>query len=345
MTISAFWGEGSMLRAAKDTFFMLCLALSADVITQNVSERILIKSVIIIGGVIAACYIGLWLQQWICLPSLKEQRFTIQSINRWGNDHAINTSLLFGIPIIASWYFFSGKAILLKLLLVATMMLCGFLMVLSKSRGPLLSAMLVLFCISLYRRKKEDFLFMFISVGVVFLFFNYLDHPLLERFKAESYRFYIWNKCLHLFKDYWLFGQGYGTSAEILLSGKPLASHAHNTYLEILRIGGIVGGVLFIYMIVTVFRFSYIHAGNRFFLYWMLFGALCMVTNGRLPLLRPSHVIYIGVWIPFFLFYFSRNRVQLMPLHVYTLQNEKQSNDVDDVIAVQTVNLTDKIKT
>ena len=85
-------------------------------------------------------------------------------------------------------------------------------------------------------------------------------------------------------------------------------SHAHNTYIEILRMSGIIGGILFVFMFCSIVRFSYINSKNIFFLFWLFFGLMWMFVDDGFPLKSPKEMGFFIFWIPLFLFYFQRKR-------------------------------------
>ena len=108
----------------------------------------------------------------------------------------------------------------------------------------------------------------------------------------------------YLSKENPYFGQGLGTSAEIPVVGHGrdfVVGHSHSSILETFRVGGITGGLAFLVMIFCNLRTT-VQASDerRFFLFWLLFGTLCLSTNGRLPIIRPS-VEWFAFWIPMFL--------------------------------------------
>jgi hypothetical protein len=45
--------------------------------------------------------------------------------------------------------------------------------------------------------------------------------------------------------------------------------------------------------------------GRLFFLLWLLYGTLCLLSNGRLLLIRPWQIEFFAFWIPLLCLYFS----------------------------------------
>ncbi|MCL2022691.1 MAG: O-antigen ligase family protein [Betaproteobacteria bacterium] len=316
LAMTSLWGSGKFWEASRYTFFIICLMLSTAVVSQRFSENSVLKFIIGMGLVTAIFYIVAIFLSGRDLMDFVNLRFNFHEINGWGNNNAIESAAIIGVPVIAAWYFFPGKECHVKLMLITTIILCFVLMFVTKSRGPILSVIMVLFCIVLFRREKSDYLLFFLFfalAGLALLSVNNLGDIIVSRFEVESYRIVIWRGTWELFGDHWLFGQGYRMPTGIMLDAiniPVMAAHAHNTFFEVLRIGGIVGGVLFIFMFCSMVRFSYIHSGNRFYLLWLFFGVLCMATNGRLPLIKPTGIEFFEFWLPVFLFYFSRGDIK-----------------------------------
>lgn len=311
LSLSSLWGEGGFFKAIRYSVCILCLMISVEVVSQKYSANFIIKSIIFAGFIAALSFIVVILGPGHDLITFVMERVSLYEISRWGNKNPIDSAVIIGIPVIAAWYFFPGRKIHVQLLLIVTIILCSLFMLATQSRGPVLAVAITLLCIVLYRREKGDFFLLVlfaVLICIAFTLFNTFSDTFVDRFKQENYRLLVWHEALKLFMDHWAFGQGYGTSAKILIippSGS--VTHAHNTAIEILRIGGIIGGVLFVYMFVSMVRFSYIRYRNKFFLFWLLFGLLCLSTNGRLPLVYPGDVEFFAFWLPFLLFYFQKN--------------------------------------
>ncbi|MCL2644653.1 MAG: O-antigen ligase family protein [Betaproteobacteria bacterium] len=313
LSLSALWGEGSFFKALENLLYILCLMLSIENVSQRFTEKFVIKFIIAIGLIAAIIYIFAIFVSSHNLMAIMSGRFSIYDIAGWGRKNQIDTGIIIGLPIIAGWYFFPRKKWHVQLLLIVVIMLCTTILVLvTKSRSPMVAAAITLLCIILYRREKSDLILLFLFfmlVGVVFLSANKFGNIIPNRFGENSYRLILWRGGLELFSDHWLFGQGYGTPAKIALdSVDNLGSHVHNMFIEILRIGGIVAGMLFVCILNLMFRFSYIHFENRFFIFWLIFGLLNMIPNGRIPLVHPGGVEVFAFWLPFFLFYYMRKR-------------------------------------
>jgi len=314
LSLSVLWGEGNPLKGVICTLCVLFLMLSIETVSRRFLEKDIIMFIIIVGLIAAIFYIFyiVFLSEHDVMYFLKS-RSSFYEIAGWGSKDTIFSTVIILLPVIASWYFFPGKRWDVKLMLIVTIILCFLLVLVSKSRGPILSASITLLCISLIRRERSDLFLLFLFIvlvgvtGVIFLLFNFGD-VLADRVREESYRPFLWREAWGMFTDHWLFGQGFGTPAKIMISESSIQRHPHNTFIDILRIGGIIGGVLFVFMVSSIVRFSYIHSGNRFFLFWLFFGLMCMVVDDGFPLHYPKEIVFFEFWIPLFLFYFLRKQ-------------------------------------
>ncbi len=307
LSLSVLWGTGNHLKGIVCTLCILFLMLSVEIVSRRFSENAIIMFIIVTGLIAAVSYVVAIFLSDHSIKILLESRYSFHEISGWGSKNIIDSTVIAGLPVIASWYFFPKKGWAVKLILAVTGMLCLALMFVSKSRGPTISVAITLLFISIVRRERSDlFLFFFIIAltVVAFLLLNFSD-VIVARVQSESYRPYLWREAWGMFVDHWLFGQGYGTSAKIMIRELPM-KHPHNTYIDILRIGGIVGGVLFVYMVSSMVRFSYIHSKNLFFLFWLFFGLMCMIVDDGFPLHYPREIVFFEFWIPLFLFYYLR---------------------------------------
>ena len=181
------------------------------------------------------------------------------------------------------------------------------LMLMTQSRGPLGALMLVLVLLSLQRRSRSDWILWGLAIVVGGFAIWQLDllTAITNRIDAPNYRMAIWTSAIGLIRDHLLFGQGLGSSADIAFAdgsgGTALVSHTHSIFLETFRIGGLIGGFLFVAMLGRLVM-ARIRSRQRpsFFDFWLVFGLLCLCSNGRHPMIRPS-VEWFAFWIPFYL--------------------------------------------
>jgi hypothetical protein len=172
---------------------------------------------------------------------------------------------------------------------------------------------IILVAITLFRRNKSDFallIFGILFTSLVIALGN-TANIVADRIEQPDYRLHIWLQTFEQFKDNWLIGQGFGHNARIFITDTRAVSHSHSSIFEIFRVGGIAGAILFFTMAFLMLRRSILHPNGSFFLAWMSYGLLCLLTNGRLLLIKPTAIEVFSFWVPLFLIYFyTRNPVR-----------------------------------
>ncbi|MDR0674363.1 MAG: hypothetical protein LBF93_12120 [Zoogloeaceae bacterium] len=311
LSLSSLWGDGEVSESIKYASYIFCLFLSITIFSQEFSEELTVKYIAVVGFIFSISYIIAILLSDNAIMDFVNERFSFRQIGGWGSKSPLDSATIISIPVLAAcWLFPKGKWYM-KLMLIATMIACVALVFVTKSRGPGLSLGITLMVISLIKRGESKFYFLLFFTLLLFmlslLFFK--DDVTVMRIDERHYRYAIWEYALDKIRNNWLFGQGYGTDAQISIAdlGWEL-SHSHNMILEVLRVGGCVAGGLLVFMLVTMLRPSYIHSGNLFFLIWFFFGFLCMFFSARLLLIKPTVKEFVEFWLPLFLFYSFRKK-------------------------------------
>ncbi|WP_418889731.1 O-antigen ligase family protein [Pseudomonas profundi] len=190
-------------------------------------------------------------------------------------------------------------------MLLILILFSAALMFITKSRGPAISLITTILILCVFRRNRWDLLLLVVtvvSVAAVGAFLGLFD-ILIDRVQSPNYRLEIWAGTMRSLADDWIIGQGFGTPAGIPY-GSSVATHSHSTMLEVLRVGGVVGVALAMAMLFIIVR-GPVHRDNAFYLLWLVYGLLCLSTNGRLPLGRPA-IEWFCFWIPLcFVMYYS----------------------------------------
>ncbi|MDR3158970.1 MAG: O-antigen ligase family protein [Zoogloeaceae bacterium] len=306
---SALWGNGDWLEVVKNTFFILVLMTAIEMNAHRLRQDFVADFWIVAGGVAALIYgVMLWLS-----PETAESRSFFGSFVRWASSNPIDCANVLGIPIIAAWHVFPAKSSRrIQFSLLFVMAACFALMHATSSRGPILSLCIVFAGLAAIRRRKEDIVllaFLLVISVVMALHFDFA-----QRLMSKNYRLEIWKDVFAQIKENWLFGSGFGIKADIALDVHPVSvSHGHNSFLEILRQGGIIGSVLFLIMMFCVPLKTYFCAKRRFFLAWLLYGALCLSSNGRFLITHSGRIEILSFWAPLFLLFLTRTTQDLKP--------------------------------
>lgn len=171
---------------------------------------------------------------------------------------------------------------------------CALYVLMTYSRGSLISYVLVFLVISIFWYKKpvHAFLALVFSAGVSYL---NLD-TLIQR--GTSYRGEIWQRSLELIQDNFWLGVGNGTALGMPYGKNHTAPHAHNLYLDMFTRSGIIGFLLICIIAGFVLWRAYRARPNeQLAIATLLFFFLAMMTDVQNIITSPSGA-YIIFWLP-----------------------------------------------
>ncbi len=316
-SLSSLWSaDVAFLSGLKVALSIGCLMIAANAMAnlRSDSATLICYWVMVVGVAASLFYIVSGVIRMGAIgeySSMLAGRYSLRDLSGWGDGNPINSAVYFGLVVLLAWWLFPNSRSPIKLALVVVITACAAIMFLSKSRGPILSLAIVLLFVSLVRRSKADLMLGGGLVGFCSIAVIHFDlMPLvLDRANSPNYRIEIWLETIELIKKNLLFGQGVGQAADIpfLVDGqvRVTVSHSHSSLLEAFRLGGLVGGALFLAVVVSVLRRSMaISKDHGFFAVWLIYGLLCLGTNGRSVFIRPS-IEWFCFWIPLFLALFS----------------------------------------
>jgi O-antigen ligase len=248
----------------------------------------------------------------------------------------IMASSVYGIASIACIYLFQQQhTVKTKLLYLGVSIVLFLYILLTQSRGPLLAWGITIFGWTIlesfphgkgegrYHHKLRLVLLLICALGIV-LFIRYPDFFKSRIFRSNVPRLEIWEQSLSQAKNKPYFGHGLNADTRVILSGSKIKNrlmlHHHSVYMTTLFYGGVVGLFLLIALIGLAIRQGLTRTVKlqKFLLTCMLlFGALCIVTDGN-TLLRHPKPVWIFFWFPVALIAASE-----LPGH--SLSSEKQT--------------------
>lgn len=319
---STLWSDDGQLGDGLKLFIcIVCLMVavhSSSCLSFNISRRVL--TFILITGSLASVFYTFFFAVQLATAeeysSVFANRHSLRTLSGWGDSNPINSSLYFGTVVLAAWWSFPKKRSLVKAGLVLLISTSLVLMLLTKSRGPIASLLVALLVITLCRRQRDDWILWGIALAASLAAMAQHDviAMIRERVGSPNYRVGIWMHAIQIIRENIYFGQGVGTSAQIPIpvdQSIVIVGHSHSSLIETFRVGGMLGGGLFLAMLYSVIRISWKENGDRFFfLAWLIFGLLCLSTNGRLPFIRPS-VEWFAFWLPLFFLLFASTKTTL----------------------------------
>jgi O-Antigen ligase len=296
--MNSFWADTNTLKEIAYFFkwfiYVICLLTAPLLITERhpnfFNMLLLFVFCAAVVGAIATIFFHV---------EARGVNFPKARMGGWGFGHnPIGLGLHYGIAVLIGLFLvdrYKSKAIwfgLASLLPLSALML-------SHSRGPILGLLLCgPLALFLFERSKVVIVAKVVLLGFIIAAAVYIGWDnLLNR--GLSGRPEIWSDVFELVKQSVIWGEGYSLqSSRILYHGVSL-NHSHNVVLEIMRYGGLVGVLLFVWHLVTLCRFQ-LKSGDDltgYYIIMMCFTLLVMMTNGWYLLDRPNYY-WLGYWYP-----------------------------------------------
>ncbi len=307
LVASSLWsgmGIATFFVALKYSFYLACLMLSIYLFVSRTSagEQAMTRFFVLTGFCASLVYLFFAFRSAFGVPNPLAGRYSLNDLSGWGESNPITSAVFLGLPVLAAWWRYPDEKLAQRIGLLLLMVACMGIMFLTKSRGPFLSLAITLLFVTVCRRSWSDIVLWAVcgAIGLGFVLAPDLNSVIADRVSAPNYRMEIWSHALALISERPIWGHGYGSVAALPFGASDIATHSHSSLLEVLRVGGIAGGALFLAMVFLVVRKCLSgNAGARFFLFWLIYGVMCLSTNGRMLLSRPS-VEWFAFWIPLF---------------------------------------------
>ena len=174
------------------------------------------------------------------------------------------------------------------------------LILLSKSRGPLIALSLCAFLI-VWRYAAWQWAVVMLGVSLLALAgltFTPMGEHLYSRLTDSSFRPAIWHSAWDAFCHSPVIGLGLHYPLKIV-TPQGVFDHSHNLLLDILRFGGLIGLGLFLWAVALTSLRAW-RLGTEQTRFWVIllgFGFVCILTDGKVPLQGPNN-FWLLLWIP-----------------------------------------------
>lgn len=269
-TFTSVTVSGSLFTGLITVLFAFFAIVFSNSVTNRRQTDLVIQLIVTAGAVVALYGIYQYLfydpgkaGSWV--DSDMFSNITNRVYSTLGNPNVLSEYLLLVIPFGAACVF-TGKTWWQKAFFICCLLVMTVCLVVTFSRGGYLGLILVaaIFIIMLDAR--------FILIGVVAAIALYfvLPQTIVERFtsignmsdSSTMYRVYIWWGTIAMLKDYWFSGIGPGTNAFNLIYpaygyNTIAAPHAHNLFLQLMCDSGIVGLVMFLFVLFSYYRMTF----------------------------------------------------------------------------------------
>lgn len=306
--VSSFWSSSpgeSFSKSIKYGVYIFAFLSSIFLLIKNKKISLSLVFMVVFLVALASAMITFTLQ-WASITDGRLTHSLLTSIST----NPINTAVFFGVASLIAVHFSRvTERPLHKWLLLMAFFLFFVLIILTKSRGPIVALIITLPLMFMFikgRSRTIDYLI--IGVTLIFIiilsimFFESID----QRMGQPNYRLEIWSAAFDEFQKNIIFGTGLNFDDRITLSSGLSFTHSHNSFIQFFVTGGIVGGSIFIGIIMYVFTIA-IRSKNsliKLCFLWLLFGCICLATNGKLLIYRPSST-WFSFWIPLSLIMYS----------------------------------------
>lgn len=180
-------------------------------------------------------------------------------------------------------------------------LLCFLPIVMSQTRGAALAfAVVSMMALVVIRPAWTVWLsqLLFASMVVVaVILFTDVEQTLQNRGISLSLRDVIWLEVLGRSIAHPVWGIGLEQDARILIAGFEPFHHAHNSWLDIVYYTGLVGGCLALWHLFLLLRCFNEHPWVLPVYLWLIYGCLCLLTNGAHLLTAPGAQWWM-YWVP-----------------------------------------------
>ncbi len=185
---------------------------------------------------------------------------TTRVFSTFGNPNILAEYLLLVVPAVVG-LLWSERHGLKRLLFLGVVAVTGLCMVLTFSRGAWLGTGLAVLVFLAIMEARVLLVVPIVAIGSYF-FLPSVIHARLASIvnlqdASNAYRMNIWIAALHMIRDYWVTGVGFGYRSFMLVYQDyklraQIAFHSHNQYLEQFVELGIMGLALFIWLMLRV---------------------------------------------------------------------------------------------
>lgn len=178
---------------------------------------------------------------------------------------------------------------------------------LTQSKGPIIALALSTLLLSIIIKSKKGMVTT-LGMSIVAIALISINNEALSNLlsRGTSFRIDIWLASIEAIMQHFIFGHGVNHSVIIITPDSNLFVSPHNRLLAVLYHGGIVGGVLLLWMFYPVFaRQKFISQSTPFLITLqglIIFFILCSMSEGRYLVTRPNF-IWLELWLPLFTYF------------------------------------------
>jgi len=172
---------------------------------------------------------------------------------------------------------------------------------LSKSRGPIISLFFMFMLYAGTKKSMKGVLLLLVLPITVYCIVIWSDSGLTSKvIEREFYRFEIWSVELMRMKGHLLFGNGILTDDNLFIHSNIEFIHPHSVYVTTIFYGGIFAGCLLLSILLFSFHIAirwFVQTKDALCICMILLATLMVATDGSKIVTKPN-VIWLIFWLP-----------------------------------------------
>ena len=215
----------------------------------------------------------------------------------------IDTAMIFGIAAIIALHFALKEQNPQSALFFAAYAILLIVILMSKSRGPQLALIITSIAVMVLQKKHLHKIVPYAVCSIALICLITLKTNVFARIFSRGFsvnqRDLLWKETiLNSFDNFW-FGFGMQKKLFIHLPNGNSYTHSHNFIMDTFRLTGLTGFciIVFLYLYALHQGFNSRMSDYQLWALILLFGSLCLMTNGKIPFTRPGHA-WLAFWVP-----------------------------------------------
>jgi O-antigen ligase len=217
--------------------------------------------------------------------------------------HPIIAGAAYGVAAVtaASGLVRPGRPVRERILFAAALIILVAVVVLTKSRGPMLGLAVTFSLMAVVQRGRTAILVLAAGI-VVFAGLEFSGMIDAGRFigRADSHRFELWTLYLDLIAQRPVLGFGVSVPVEVVLASGTVIEHPHNLLLSSQVYGGVIAALLLVALIAAAFvaAFRALRAGSAGLPLWLLTFILVTGNFDFGHLVANAGWEWLSFWLP-----------------------------------------------
>ena len=223
----------------------------------------------------------------------------------WGSvSHPILGASMYCIGICAGLFCINNDVkdtTYLKYVEIVGLIIVCLSVLLSKSRGPILSLYAMFLLYAGTKKSMKGILLLLILPITVYCIVIWSNSDLISKvIERKFYRFEMWSVELMHIKSHLLFGSGLLSDDDLMIHNGIEFIHPHSVYVATIFYGGIFAGCLLLSVLLFSFHSAirwFVHTKDALCICMLVLATLLVATDGAKMVTKPN-VNWLIFWLP-----------------------------------------------